>query len=182
VDESIQRWLVSIEYRLLDDEPALPQGDQRIPSLNDWLGHAYDGSAVATPRGWITKVTVAADHIVNTISKAEILGDRKIRHCVKTLHLPPNEIVSRSAIDADKYVAELDVYGSRELATLLQVSRQRLAQLRGDGTVPEPDAVLAATPVWRRSTVDGFVWGWRRRPGPVPRTTDATLDQILRGG
>ena len=87
-------------------------------------------------------------------------------------------------IDADTFVAELEVYGSRELADMLNVSRQRLAQLRAEGTLPEPDAILAATPVWRRTTIDSFIFGWRRRPGPIPNddSLDIDLDLLFSGG
>ena len=181
MSELFHQWLVGLEYRLKDGD-ALPHGDQRVSRLHDWLADAYSGSAYATSRGWNTKVIVSAEQGVNSIDEVEMLGTRLIERCIKTLQLPRCEIVSRSAIDAETFVAELDVFGSRELATMLGVSRQRLAQLRSDGTLPEPDAVLAATPVWKRSTVDGFLWGWRRRPGPVPRAAAADMELILRGG
>lgn len=121
---------------------------------------------------------------VRSLSQAEAHGEELIAHCVRTLRLPESEVISRSAIDANTYVTELEVYGSRELTEVLSVSRQRLAQLRAEGTLPEPDALLAATPVWRRRTIDSFTLGWRRRPGPAPADigSDIDVDQLFSGG
>lgn len=147
--------------------------------LSDWLANAYDGSAEPTLRGWIARVVVTAGPEVLDIDHAENLALIWIRHCVDSLNLPSSEIVSINVIDADAYHAELDVVGSRELQELLAVTRQRLLKLRDEGRLPEPDAQLAATPVWKRTTIEGFLWGWRRRPGPVPK--DDELARILAG-
>jgi predicted DNA-binding transcriptional regulator AlpA len=52
--------------------------------------------------------------------------------------------------------------GNKETATLLGVSRQRLAQLLNEHEdFPEPVARLAATPVWARADVEA----WARKHG-----------------
>ena len=165
---------VSLEFQIESDAVNFPLGDKRVAALNTWLEHAHRGGAFATQRGWYAHVVVASDG--RSLSHAESHGERLISHCVRTLNFPPSSVISRSVIDADTFVAELDVYGSRELAELLNVSRQRLAQLRAEGTLPEPDAVLAATPVWRRRTIESFIFGWRRRPGPAPADTTPDID------
>jgi hypothetical protein len=167
-----QGWLVTIEF-VASPRVALPGGDKRLTRLNDWLRHAYNGGATPTPTGWIAKVIVPSGHSVRSIDEAEQQAARWISHCLETLELPAAQVVSRSVIDSDTFHAELEVVGSRELSDLIGVSRQRLLQLRQDGRLPEPDARLAATPVWKMTTIDNFLWGWRRRPGPVPKgTTD----------
>ena len=183
MDNKIEQWRVSLEFMLKGEEDCLPPGDKRVPVLGNWLAHAHQGGAVATQRGWIATVIVFASAQVRSLTQAEAHGEELIAHCVRTLGLPASNVVSRSAIDANTYVAELEVYGSRELAELLNVSRQRLAQLRAEGTLPEPDAVLAATPVWRRRTIDSFTFGWRRRPGPPPANVgpDVDIDQLFSG-
>lgn len=177
----IERCRVSLEFKLGQGVDALPTGDKRVAALNAWLEHAHRGGALATERGWLANVVVAADG--RSLSHAEAHGERLIAHCVRTLHFPPSLVISRSVIDADAFVAELEVYGSRELADLLNISRQRLAQLRAEGTVPLPDAVLAATPVWQRKTIDSFTFGWRRRSGPTPvdNTPDIDMDRLISG-
>jgi hypothetical protein len=177
-----QRWLVSAEYQLAEGEDPLRPQDQRVPALHTWLERTYGGGASVTLRGWVGKVVVSAGPEIHFIDQAEAYGVKLIQECVETVGLPHCALVSRSVIDADTYVAELEIYGSRELAELLGVSRQRLAQLRAEGTLPEPDLVLAATPVWMKRTVDHFTWGWRRRPGPAPGANDSDLDHLLSGG
>jgi hypothetical protein len=179
--KTVEKCRVSLEFELDRDAETLPPGDKRVPYLNTWLAHAHRGGAFATQRGWFAHVVVAADG--HSLSHAETHGERLITHCVRTLNLPASTVISRSVIDADTFVAELEVYGSRELADMLNVSRQRLAQLRAEGTLPEPDAVLAATPVWRRTTIDSFTFGWRRRPGPIPNdaSPDIDLDLLFSG-
>jgi hypothetical protein len=132
-------------------------------------------------RGWIAKAIVATQANISSLDHAANYASKRIAHYVKTLGFPPCVVISRSVIDADRYVPELEVYGSREVAELLGISRQRLAQLRAEGKLPEPDAQLAATPVWKKSTVDGFVWGWRRVPGPAPQVPDVNMNRLLSG-
>jgi hypothetical protein len=95
--------------------------------------------------------------------------------------MPLASLVRKEAVDAEVFHAELDVVGTRELAEMLHVSRQRVVQLRAEGKLPEPDADLAATPVWKRSTVQGFLWGWRRQPGPLPNVVDVDIDRLVSG-
>jgi hypothetical protein len=180
VIKTIERCRVSLEFQIDRDSAILPRGDKRVSALNTWLEHAHRGGALATQGGWFANVVVASDG--RSLSYAESHGERLISHCVRTLGFPDNTVISRSVIDADTFVAELEVYGSRELAELLNVSRQRLAQLRAEGTLPDPDAELAATPVWRRETIDSFTFGWRRRPGPTPPNTspDINIDQLFK--
>lgn len=166
--EAAQRWRVQVEYRLADDEPVLSPSDGRVPMLAAWLADAYRGDAVPTSHGWTAEVTVAAGPEVHFIGEAEELGVRLIEECVAALELPRCAIVSRAAEDLDTASDSPEIYGSRELAVLLGISRQRLLQLRSSGVVPSPDVELAATPVWWRSTVERMMWAWRRRPGPPP--------------
>jgi len=62
--------------------------------------------------------------------------------------------------------------GVTEIARLLGVSRQRVAQLRTRDDFPAPIAELAAGPVWTRSSLNHFVEGWSRAPGR-PKTAKA---------
>jgi hypothetical protein len=169
---SKQGWLVTVEFKTASDL-ALPNGDMRVTRLNDWLHHAYGGGATPTPSGWVAKAIVTTGNGVLSIDEAGEQAVRWISHCLETLEFPRARVVSKSVIDADTFHAELDVVGSREVSDLIGVSRQRLLQLRQEGRLPEPDAQLAATPVWKMSTIEGFLWGWRRKPGPVPKTANA---------
>lgn len=59
--------------------------------------------------------------------------------------------------------------GISEVATILNVSRQRASQLAGSARFPEPICDLAAGPVWLRSAIVSFSESWERQPGR-PRT------------
>jgi len=52
---------------------------------------------------------------------------------------------------------DLDVLGLAEVADLLGLTRQAAHQRLVRGRLPEPDARLAAGPVWRRSTIDRWL-------------------------
>jgi len=60
--------------------------------------------------------------------------------------------------------APLAVVGLVELAELLGAERGTVRQWYHRGKLPEPDALLAATPVWRLSTIE------RWRPTFLPAT------------
>ena len=174
--KSVQKFQVSVEYRLSDEQDSLPRGDKRVEMLDRWLDEVDKGGATGTPRSWTAKACVEASPSVPSMDQAVVYASKRIDHYVKTLAFPAHVVISRSVIDANHFVSELEVYGSREVAELLGISRQRLTQLRAEGRLPEPDAQLAATPVWKKSTVDGFVWGWRRLPGPAPKTPVEEFD------
>jgi hypothetical protein len=55
--------------------------------------------------------------------------------------------------------------GVSEVASMLGVSRQRLAILRQRHEFPAPVAELAAGPIWRAGDLSTFASGWRRQPG-----------------
>jgi hypothetical protein len=55
--------------------------------------------------------------------------------------------------------------GVSEVAALLGVSRQRVAQLRSKRGFPAPVAELRSGPVWNASSFGLFLEEWERRPG-----------------
>ena len=172
-------WQVECEFAMRKGE-VLPPCDARISRLSDWLSAGYGGSASATGRGWICRVFVDRDRVVSTIEQADQCGCDRIAECMTQLELPPSDLIRRAVIDAEIFHTQLEVFGTRELAQQLGITPQRLVQLRAQGTLPEPDAVLAATPIWQRQTVETFIWGWRRKPGPVP-APDVDMVRLVSG-
>ncbi len=60
--------------------------------------------------------------------------------------------------------------GAAEIAEMLGVSRQRVDQVAGEPDFPEPEVVLAAGRVWKRSDVERWIAKHpRKRRGPLPR-------------
>lgn len=66
---------------------------------------------------------------------------------------------------------EPQLAGIAELAELLEVSKQRVTQLRARDDFPLPIQELAAGPVWRLADLSTFQEGWQRKPGrPWPES------------
>lgn len=62
--------------------------------------------------------------------------------------------------------------GVSEIAAMLDVSRQRVAELRQRPDFPAPIARLKAGPVWRAGDLSRFVDEWERKPGRPKNTID----------
>ena len=57
--------------------------------------------------------------------------------------------------------------GAAEIAAMLDVSRQRVDQIAAEPDFPEPEVVLAAGRVWKRSKIEAWIGKHpRRRRGP----------------
>jgi hypothetical protein len=75
------------------------------------------------------------------------------------------EIMTDEYLDRE-IAQEPETYlGVTELARELQVSRQRVSELRTSEAFPAPIVELAAGPVWKSSSLRRFIEGWDRRPG-----------------
>lgn len=93
--------------------------------------------------------------------------------------LPEWPCVRLEAIAHDSLAAELEVerlpqlVGSAEVTKILNVSRQRVAELRSAKVdFPRPVAELAAGPVWMRPAIELWKAGWDRSPGRRKATAD----------
>lgn len=63
--------------------------------------------------------------------------------------------------------------GVSEVAALVGVSRQRVAELRAKPGFPSPVAELSAGPIWKVSSLNRFLREWERRPGRPRRAKSA---------
>ena len=61
--------------------------------------------------------------------------------------------------------------GVSEVAAILGVSRQRVAELRHKRGFPAPIAEISAGPIWEVSSLNTFLDTWERRPGRPRKTT-----------
>lgn len=76
-----------------------------------------------------------------------------------------------------------ELIGLTEVAEILGVSKQRVAQLRDRPEFPEPVAELASGPVWTRPSLNHFIEGWSRKPGrpkKAPMGDVGTFDMPVR--
>ena len=161
-----ESWIVRIEYRLAEDEQALLSSKQQVARLSGALA-VNGGHATPTLRGWVAEVKVETGPEVFNLYQAAVRGRTVIEGACQRVGLFGSP-VSQDAWSQDGGRGPMAVVGAAELAELLGISRQRLAQLRKDGALPPPDLVLAATPLWSTTTVEAFLWGWRRKPGRKP--------------
>lgn len=92
------------------------------------------------------------------------------------------EVVRADLVDVEQAVPNFpDLVGAQEVTDLLNVSRQRLHELRASGRFPEPMVTLASGPVWLRPAVEAFLESWNRRPGR-PKSTKIAYYQSTDNG
>jgi hypothetical protein len=83
------------------------------------------------------------------------------------------DIMSEPFLDAWVNQEPEEYAGVSEVAALLNVSRQRVAELRAREDFPAPVAELAAGPVWRVTSLKRFLAEWPRKPGRPRRAADS---------
>lgn len=146
-------WVVTLTYPDRLDQDALDD-------LGERLDHE-DGSAYNTPDGLtITLWKKAAEP----------------RHALYVALADADRIFDGDAIEyrvetAERYEARADaptmpdLMSAPDVATLLDVSRQRVHQLRESEVFPEPLVELKTGPVWDRTAIEHFADGRDRSPG-----------------
>jgi hypothetical protein len=78
----------------------------------------------------------------------------------------------REAADVDAEATQLELWGYKETAEFLNVSRQRVAQLEQENPAfPRPIARLASGPVFIADSVRHFGKNWERRTGRPRKNT-----------
>ena len=178
-------WTVTVEGSLPAAESPTGASHGRIDALSRTLAVAHRGDASRTDRGWVARVQVEPSALIRTIENAVAQGRTWVLCAADGVGLSDSEIVRLEAIEGDTFHAQLEVHellGAAELSRFLGVTRQRISQLKKSGSLPRPDAQVAATPLWLRQTVNEFLIGWRRTPGPVSACVDVDLDRILASG
>lgn len=76
---------------------------------------------------------------------------------------------AKTAEEADRELAEapghLDLVGTKEIAEMLGVTKQRVSDLARTDRFPAPVAHLAVGRIWTRPSIGHFLDEWDRRPG-----------------
>ncbi|MBI2238126.1 MAG: hypothetical protein HYU54_06340 [Actinobacteria bacterium] len=116
---------------------------------------ALMGSAVEIPQLFVEATARAVDLFVRAAEKAGLSFEAITRV----------DAMSEDYLERDLEQEPESYVGVSEIAALLGVSRQRVAELRGRAGFPSPVAELAAGPVWTRSSLNRFVDSWERKPG-----------------
>ena len=174
-------WTVRIETASPDD--VLSVGDKSAYDRLRGLLADFAPAGGISDSGWDLEVTVQAGDIDSALA----MGKALILRAAADAGVPLWEVVALSAVATElqwirnsAFVAP-DIVGVHEVLGMLNVSKQRLGELRRDGRFPKPIAELGATPVWRSSTIQGFMATWERSPGrfrPWPLNMLRHADEI----
>lgn len=150
------------------DEPAELSPDQAVALLEAFPADA--GAAVGVGRGIDATFTVRGSDPPEAFTAAHTLFRLALEAAGIDVWIPARGEVVRADI-ADRELEESNapqLAGLAEVGALLEVSKQRVSELRHREDFPPPLAVLASGPVWDRRQMSAFQAS-RRRSGGRPR-------------
>jgi predicted DNA-binding transcriptional regulator AlpA len=163
-------WFVTLGEVVPKGESDLREGDRRVAAMRSVLRSQRGGDVTGTLESWTARVKVPRNSSIQDAFQAAEQGRVWILGAASMVGLPVWPVTRFEVVEDGTFYAEMQtktisaVMGASEVSDALSISRQRLHQLRQEGRFPKPARELAATPLWLKSTVDGFVAGWRRRP------------------
>lgn len=177
-------WDVTVDLDVDEGRPLEEIADDLVGLLSGAEGVV---SIVRSTLAIALTVDAADANTAVTRATERILG------ALATLRLPSASararIVGVAAKRADIAAAELDhptfpeMLGLSEVAALLGVSKQRIAELRTTGRLPMPIADLRAGPVWPKPAIERWLAAWERKPGrprkaSVPSRSAAVREEV----
>jgi hypothetical protein len=153
---------------------SLDNTDSRVSDFTNALVH-WSGIVSVDQHRWAVQITLPEDSAISAAgaAKAHVFG--VARSCRLPLWpVERLEVVDAERHDSDHQVSSFpDLVGTTEVAEILDISRQRIHELRKAGRFPEPVVELAGGPIWVRATITAFDERWERKVGR-PRTHRAT--------
>jgi hypothetical protein len=173
----MREWSVLIEKRAPKGKRgSLTADDARVA---DFLGALAPWSPMVAVElnSWSVRMNVPAEEPEEAIEHAKANIGVLAQQC----RFPDWPVDRLEAVDVERLIVELEesnlpyLVGTKEVADMLEISRQRIHELRKAGRFPEPIIELAAGPIWLRTTIDSFNLQWIRTPGrprahrPTPR-------------
>lgn len=164
-------WTVGIEGRAPSGR--VYEGERNGVALMEALAELDPGCGAATyvdgERG-VVGATLAVE--ADSPEAALALASSTFRAAAERVMGGDVAIVSveaKTAEEADRELAEapshLDLVGTKEIAEMLSVTKQRVSDLSRSDKFPEPVAHLAVGRIWTRSSIGHFLEEWDRRPG-----------------
>lgn len=159
-------WSVLVECAAPEGAASLDLEDDRVDALVDAVPE-HDGVPTLGPGRYDVRLSVEGEDVLAVGVRAREL----VWKAVANAGLPEWPVVRLDVMTHEDLDLELSrptlpaLAGVTEVADLLGVSRQRLAELRARSDFPSPFMELAATPVWLVDAIDSWVEGWDRRPG-----------------
>jgi hypothetical protein len=173
----VREWSVLILKRAPQGtRGSLTDDDARVDDFLEALAPWSPTIAVESD-SWSVRMNVPAKEPHEAIEQAQANIGVLSQQC----RFPAWPVGRVEAVDVERLVAELEesnlpyLVGTTEVAGMLEISRQRIHELRKAGRFPEPLIELAAGPIWLRATISSFNRQWVRAPGrprahrPTPR-------------
>lgn len=161
-------WSVLVEFAAAEVSGGpLATQDERFDLFADAV-EEHDGVVGGGGTNYSVRLSVLAEDA----AVAAMQGRDVAWKAARRSDLPEWPCVRLEAVEQETLATELEgetlpqLVGAAEVARMLDVSRQRLAELRnGKADFPRPIADLASGPVWLRPAITLWAAGWERRPG-----------------
>lgn len=167
----LTEWSVSIEGRgpmdrVYDEER---DAEALLEALVD-LDPACGPTAYVDVERRIVAVTLAVE--AESVEAALAVASSSFKAATREVFGEDIGVVSveaKTAEEADRELAEvpghLDLAGTKEIAEMLNVSKQRASELSRHEKFPRPVAHLAVGRIWLRRSIGHFLEEWERKPG-----------------
>jgi hypothetical protein len=154
----VPEWSVLIETRAAPGKRgSLDQFDSRLGDFSGAL-RPWGGAVGGNHHGWDARVAVKGKDALAAVTRAHDLVMLHAQQC----RLPLWPVERIEILEWEAFEAELetpnfpDLVGAGEVLVILNISKQRLSQLRTAGDFPEPIATLSGVPIWLRMTIEAF--------------------------
>jgi Uncharacterized protein conserved in bacteria (DUF2188) len=174
-------WIVGVEGRSLSGRLyEVEEGVALMEAFENLDTEHYPTVATDSERGTIAAtLSVEADSADDAFAQASsVFGEAAKKALGEDLQVISVE--AKSAEEADRALSEppthLDLVGIKEIAEILDVSRQRASELSRHPRFPVPITRLAVGPIWLRSSIANFAAEWERKPGRGLKTKDVEQD------
>jgi len=162
-------WSVLVEAA--GDDGELEHGDPRLDMLADAVSE-WSGVATGGDERYGARISVEASVPLDACRTALDLFHK----VAAAAQLPEWPIARVEAITEEELELELErppmpaLAGVAEAASILDVTKQRISQLRAEHTdFPRPIMQLASGPVWLEAAIYAFAERWERKPGRPSR-------------
>lgn len=187
---AFETWAVRIEFAgAAPDSPA--HINDRLPdfaeALDENLYPSVSGTAVDLNGlgRFSVRLTLEDSSPIDALIRAKSSAES----AAKKAGLPEYPMVGLEVHEWNEFERQVEeptfpaVIGISELASMLDVSRQRASELARSEHFPKPFAQLAAGPLWLEPNIRDFVATWERRPGrprKVGRMSESQADEIVK--
>ena len=168
--DDLQDWDVELDF--VGDRPIEPDVD-----LVDFLLEALEDAdgVVGFDEGALSiACSVRARGYRDAVAKAE----RVVSKALASYSVPASLVIRRLQVQSAAQTAHdalrpslPEMMGVAEVASRLNVSKQRVDELRRAGRLPEPLIELRAGPIWPRPAIERFIEAWSRKPGRPRKVT-----------